>query len=444
MQRTRLIRGFVQWIGGRAADGGLFAKARHALRTRVGKQALDLVVDDWLAQQHKTTSAGVALFLAPEDEDDTAKVLLVHVAGKPHVAGTYSLPKGIVEEDESPRDAALRELKEETGVTVEPALLLGEPAEVDSADRRVVVWLADARNLKAFRRRAGALPKSQLQQEEVDWAGFLPLHEAAQKIEPFQLPLLEAVAQRARARGQAPVVRVIVPEGAVVTLKQDEVLLPGTFEGGQFVLAGVPWRAPAGTVLRVARRLPSSLPGASGALVVRHTGRFFQVDETAVKLTPAGLPPVTPAPPKPKSRSKSKSKGRPPADMGPQNQPEVYDPTGWPVQLAARVEMIRQEVTSYLAGFGFEATNDRVHAGDLDVDHAAIEWTDRRATFIFEVREEHGQLKTKATCRLSTGQQHTEARWRVLGPPGAVTPEEMFPEAWMEKVVAFAARHGAV
>lgn len=60
-------------------------------------------------------SAGVAVVRCDE-------VLLVHRTGRLY-GGTWAIPGGVIEWDESPRDAAARELAEETGVDAAPDAL---------------------------------------------------------------------------------------------------------------------------------------------------------------------------------------------------------------------------------------------------------------------------------------------------------------------------------
>ncbi|GBF07487.1 putative NUDIX hydrolase [Deinococcus aerius] len=62
-------------------------------------------------------SAGVVIL------NDRGEVLLVR-EGKPGSAGLWHIPAGAVEEGEHPRDTAVREAYEETGLTVRPLRLL--------------------------------------------------------------------------------------------------------------------------------------------------------------------------------------------------------------------------------------------------------------------------------------------------------------------------------
>jgi 8-oxo-dGTP diphosphatase len=56
--------------------------------------------------------------------DATGRVLLARRAGEPF-AGRWDLPGGFLEEGEHPLDALVREMKEETGLDVEPDQFVG-------------------------------------------------------------------------------------------------------------------------------------------------------------------------------------------------------------------------------------------------------------------------------------------------------------------------------
>lgn len=79
---------------------------------------------------NKTVSAGVIL-------TDGANLLLCHVTGAHH----YDLPKGKMDPGESELQAAVRELKEETGLVVDPGTLqpLGRYAYKKTKD--LSLWL---------------------------------------------------------------------------------------------------------------------------------------------------------------------------------------------------------------------------------------------------------------------------------------------------------------
>lgn len=64
----------------------------------------------------KVTTCATILYVIPEN-----KFLICHPTGKPMLK-MWSLPKGIKEDNESVMAAAKRELKEETGITIESSL----------------------------------------------------------------------------------------------------------------------------------------------------------------------------------------------------------------------------------------------------------------------------------------------------------------------------------
>lgn len=65
------------------------------------------------------------------------QVLLVeHISGASHIAGTFGLPAGRIEEDETAQQAAFRELQEETGITTELHHLHKLPKEYEAKIKR--------------------------------------------------------------------------------------------------------------------------------------------------------------------------------------------------------------------------------------------------------------------------------------------------------------------
>ena len=73
------------------------------------------MTSDWTATLPRKRMGAALLFRDPDD-----RVLLVEPTYKPD----WELPGGAVEADESPRDAAAREITEELGLTVVPGRLL--------------------------------------------------------------------------------------------------------------------------------------------------------------------------------------------------------------------------------------------------------------------------------------------------------------------------------
>jgi predicted NUDIX family NTP pyrophosphohydrolase len=128
------------------------------------------------------------------------EVFLVHPGGpffrnKDH--GSWSIPKGLVDEGEEPRSAALRELAEETGLR--PA---GELIELGSVRQKggkiVLAWAVEHDPGPALEVRSNSFslewpPKSGRRQEfpEIDRGEFFALEEARHKINPAQAELLD-------------------------------------------------------------------------------------------------------------------------------------------------------------------------------------------------------------------------------------------------------------
>jgi 8-oxo-dGTP diphosphatase len=73
------------------------------------------VTTDWTASLPRKRMGAALLF-----RDEAERVLLVEPTYKPD----WELPGGVVEADESPREAAAREITEELGLTVVPGRLL--------------------------------------------------------------------------------------------------------------------------------------------------------------------------------------------------------------------------------------------------------------------------------------------------------------------------------
>jgi len=114
------------------------------------------------------------------------KILLLHPTNAAW-QGTYSIPKGEIEDFETPLDAAIRETREEIGIEIKPEWVeKQEPGVVLYKNKRgktykKVFWYVvdlDKVNITV----GDKIPKENLQVQEVDWAGFLSLAEAKEKI----------------------------------------------------------------------------------------------------------------------------------------------------------------------------------------------------------------------------------------------------------------------
>jgi predicted NUDIX family NTP pyrophosphohydrolase len=144
-------------------------------------------------------SAGILLF---RRAGEALEVLLVHPGG-PYWAkkdlGAWSVPKGLVEEDEEPLKCALRELEEELGSPF--AFAAGELTELGSvrqkAGKLVHCWAAegdfDPATLRSNTFSMEWPPRSGSEGEfpEVDRAQWFGLEEARAKIIPAQADFLD-------------------------------------------------------------------------------------------------------------------------------------------------------------------------------------------------------------------------------------------------------------
>lgn len=125
--------------------------------------------------------------------DEAGRLLILQPPYKP----TWDLPGGIVERDESPRDAARREVHEEIGLHVEPGELL------------VVDWVpqtGDFTEIVAFLFDGGVLTDTDiqritLQKTEATGFRFVDLAEAAHLLDPQQFGRVTAGPARRRTAG---------------------------------------------------------------------------------------------------------------------------------------------------------------------------------------------------------------------------------------------------
>ncbi|MBI4119577.1 MAG: NUDIX hydrolase [Parcubacteria group bacterium] len=97
---------------------------------------------------------------------------------KPNYKDSWSIPGGVIDENESPREACLREVKEEVGLTVKKVKLLG----VDYMSPETSEYQNKSENLQ-FIFYGGILTQNQmrsikLQKEELDEYKFLKLENA--------------------------------------------------------------------------------------------------------------------------------------------------------------------------------------------------------------------------------------------------------------------------
>lgn len=146
-------------------------------------------------------SAGLLIY---RRSDENISVLLVHPGG-PFWAtkddGAWSIPKGLVEENEDELMAARRETGEELGVTIDgPFARLGDYRQ--PGGKIVIAWSVEAQtgiDVATIKSNSFTMewpPRSGSTKEfpEVDRAGWFTLPEAAVKILVGQRPMLSDLA----------------------------------------------------------------------------------------------------------------------------------------------------------------------------------------------------------------------------------------------------------
>jgi len=113
--------------------------------------------------------------------------------------GTYSPAKGGVDDGEKIIDAAIRETKEEVGIDITLPMIsnINNPIEIIYYNKKkeihkmVYLFLVKINGLSEIGLTSEIVPKTQLQVEEVDWAGFLTSTEIKEKSFHRFLPLIE-------------------------------------------------------------------------------------------------------------------------------------------------------------------------------------------------------------------------------------------------------------
>ncbi len=126
------------------------------------------------------------------------QILLVHPTNASWKKPTLGIPKGKLEPGEDVLTGAIRELKEETGIHLDPSILSqNEPEVCDLYDSRgkvkkqLIYFIHEIDDISDIGLVKNRVPKNQLQAEEVDWAGFLSPNEAYPLMSRWQLIILD-------------------------------------------------------------------------------------------------------------------------------------------------------------------------------------------------------------------------------------------------------------
>ena len=129
-------------------------------------------------------------------------ILLGHPTNAPW-KGSYSIPKGKIEDGETALEAAIRETREEVGIEFSPEMVEpGEPKVVNYKNKqgkiyKKVFWFVVRIDDSAFIKHVHpVVPKELLQMNEIDWAGFVDIEEARWRIFRRFEHILESVCEQ--------------------------------------------------------------------------------------------------------------------------------------------------------------------------------------------------------------------------------------------------------
>ena len=106
------------------------------------------------------------------------------------------IPKGRLEVGESPEDAAFRETFEETGISisrsqVEPGIHTVEVWKDQTFKNNIYYLICQIEDPSEIGISGTRVPASQLQTDEIDWAGFVDINEAYGKVSQAQRLILD-------------------------------------------------------------------------------------------------------------------------------------------------------------------------------------------------------------------------------------------------------------
>lgn len=128
-------------------------------------------------------SAGIIIIL------NNNKILLSH-ATNARWEKTFSFPKGGIEKDEKKKDAAIRELMEETSIVItkeqisnpDDAIIVNYVDKAGINYKRLYLYTVYIEDISEIGLESEIVPIENLQADELDWCGFLTKEEAKDKI----------------------------------------------------------------------------------------------------------------------------------------------------------------------------------------------------------------------------------------------------------------------
>lgn len=150
-------------------------------------------------QGTRPTSAGILLYRRSGPEPEVLLVLPGGPYWRNRNRGAWQIPKGRIEKDETPADAALREFEEETG-TRATGSLIPLPPILQAGGKRVIAFAVegdlDPARIISNRFEMPWPPGSGRIESfpEIARAGWFNLSQASMLILPSQRPLVDSVA----------------------------------------------------------------------------------------------------------------------------------------------------------------------------------------------------------------------------------------------------------
>lgn len=140
-------------------------------------------------------SAGVIIVLKNE------KVLICHPSNNDKWFGSYSFPKGGIDEGETIKQAALRELFEETSVKLDESKISKEPLVLDYMNykkkdvvyKKIYLFIMYINDISEIGLDSEVIPNHKLPFGEIDWAGFISKEEAKLRLFHRSVPIIDKI-----------------------------------------------------------------------------------------------------------------------------------------------------------------------------------------------------------------------------------------------------------